>query len=119
MVVLGKTYYPDKKLSLITNPMNPNTLLPMLRETNKIINNRIVEGAKISKTNFLFKKIIGKGKYGPIWWVERLPDREQMVIKEMEKVKVYRMRAVDTIINEEKLMSELMHPFLASMRYAF
>ena len=119
VVVLGKTYYPEQKLSLINNPMNPNTIFPLFRETNKIMNNRIVEGAKITKTNFLFKKIIGKGKYGSIWQVERLPDREQMVIKEMEKVKVYRMRAVDTILNEKRLMSELMHPFLASMRYAF
>ena len=67
VVVLGKTYYPEKKLSLINNPMNPNTIFPLFRETNKIMNNRIVEGAKITKTNFLFKKIIGKGKYGSIW----------------------------------------------------
>jgi serine/threonine protein kinase len=51
--------------------------------------------------------------------VEKLPDREKMVIKQMDKLKIYKTRSVETVMNEQRIMSELMHPFLINMRYAF
>ena len=83
------------------------------------MNQRLIEGARKTKTNFIFREQIAKGQYGPIWLVERMPDREKLVIKEMSKLDIYRLHAVDTVINEQRLMQEMMSPFLGNMRYAF
>lgn len=48
-----------------------------------------------------------------------MPLRELMVIKVMDKCQIYNRRCVDTILNEQKLLSELMHPFLGNLRYSF
>ena len=37
----------------------------------------------------------------------------------MDKCEVYNRRCVDTVLNEQKLLSELMHPFLGNLRYSF
>ena len=97
---MGKSFTPAKPQSIKYNRLNPNTAFPLQRETNKIIGQRIVEGTKVCKTNFIFKEIIGKGHYGPIWLVEKLPDREKMVIKIMDKLKIYKTRSVETVMNE-------------------
>lgn len=104
---------------MAVSSMNPNTLLPVLRETNKILNQRLVEGTKKSKANFRFMHQMACGQYGPIWLVERLPDREPLVIKEMRKVTIYRKQAVDSVLNEQRLLTELMSPFIGNLRYAF
>jgi len=54
-----------------------------------------------------------------VWYVHKLPSHEPMVMKIMDKTQIYRKRAVDTVFNEMKLMSELMHPFILSLKYAF
>lgn len=74
---------------------------------------------EISKSHFMFKRILGHGQFGPIWLAEKLPLRELMVVKVMDKCEVYNRRCVDTVLNEQKLLSELMHPFLGNLRYSF
>ncbi len=37
----------------------------------------------------------------------------------MSKARTFNMRSVDTIINEMKLLSQLKHPFIVNMNYAF
>jgi serine/threonine protein kinase len=116
---MGKVFDPTKTSRIALSSMNPNTALPILRETNKILNQRLVTGAKKTKANFRYVKQIANGQYGPVWLVERLPNREPMVVKEMSKLTVYRKQAVDTVLNEQRLLTELMSPFLGNLRYAF
>ena len=40
-------------------------------------------------------------------------------MKVMEKTTIYRKRCVDTVLNERTLLSELMHPFVGNLKYAF
>ena len=40
-------------------------------------------------------------------------------MKEMSKVKVYEKSSIPSIINERKLLSNLRHPFIINMHYAF
>jgi hypothetical protein len=42
-----------------------------------------------------------------------------MVVKEMSKLAIYRLHAVDTVRNELQLSTELMSPWVANLRYAF
>lgn len=98
--------------------MNPNSLF-LFRETNKIITQRVVGEKGIDKSNFVFKKVIGKSQFGTVWLVNKLPEMDQMVMKVMDKNDIYRKRCVDTVLNERQLLSELMHPFMGNMKFAF
>lgn len=42
-----------------------------------------------------------------------------MVIKVSNKTEIFKSRSVDTVLNEMTLMSQLMHPFVINMKYAF
>jgi serine/threonine protein kinase len=37
----------------------------------------------------------------------------------MDKAIIFNKRCVDTVMNELKLMTELMHPFISNLKYAF
>ena len=58
----------DKKIAvkelnpfkMITDPMNPNTIITFLRKTNRIISQRVIDQPGVNKSNFIFKKVIGK-----------------------------------------------------------
>lgn len=104
---------------IAADPMNPNSALPFLRETNKILNQRVLDGARKTKANFRYEKQIANGQYGPIWLVEKLPERLPMVIKQISKLAAYRKQAVDSVLNEQRLLTELMSPFIGNIRYAF
>lgn len=54
--IMGKSFNPAKIKSIKYNPLNPNTVFPFQRETNKIMVQWVVEGTKICKTNFIFKE---------------------------------------------------------------
>jgi hypothetical protein len=55
---------------------------------------------EVSKSHFMFKRLIANGLFGPVWLAEKLPLREQMVIKVMDKCEIYHRRCVDTVLNE-------------------
>jgi len=100
---------------------NPNSIVPCFRNNARIMSEKLDHGAagEISKSHFMFKRILGYGQFGPIWLAEKLPLRELMVVKVMDKCEIYHRRCVDTVLNEQKLLTELMHPFLGNLRYSF
>jgi serine/threonine protein kinase len=67
----------------------------------------------------VFKKVIGKGQFGFVWLALKLPEDTPMVVKVMDKAIIFNKRCVDTVMNELKLMTELMHPFISNLKYAF
>ena len=44
---------------------------------------------------------------------------KQYAMKEMSKNRIITKRSVNSVMNEQKLLSMLRHPFLVNMRYAF
>jgi serine/threonine protein kinase len=54
-----------------------------------------------------------------VWFGRKLPSLEKVVIKVLDKTEIYLKRAVQSVLNERTLMSEMMHPFLNTLRYAF
>ena len=103
----------------ITSPENPNTILPCFRHNNKSLSMRIASDQEVCKSHFVFRKIVGKGQFGFVWKVFKLPEHIDYALKVMDKTQIYNKRCVDTVMNELALLRELMHPFLVNIKYAF
>ena len=98
---LGNIKY-DPKRNPPNHPMNPKTIFPIFRMDDKILGFKIEKNAagEISKSHFIFKEIIGKGQFGMIWLVTKLPEMTNLVIKIIDKCDMYNKRCVETILNE-------------------
>ena len=51
---------------------------------------KVVGCKDIDVQNFIFKKTIGRSRYGTVWIVEKMPEMETLVLKVMEKNEIYR-----------------------------
>ena len=77
------------------------------------------EGQSINRTHFKFHNVIGKGGFGKVWKIERKKFNTVYAMKEMLKTKIVNKKSVTSIMNEKKLLSQLKHPFMINMFYAF
>jgi len=77
------------------------------------------ETAAISKMNFTFLYVVGKGGFGKVWKVEMKKTKQIYAMKEMSKAKIITKRSVSSVMNEKQLLSTMKHPFLVNMIYAF
>jgi len=77
------------------------------------------ETAAISKMNFNFSHVVGKGGFGKVWKVELKKTKQIYAMKEMSKAKIITKRSVSSVMNEKQLLSTMKHPFLVNMIYAF
>ena len=73
----------------------------------------------INKNHFKFHNVIGKGGFGRVWKIERRKFKSSYAMKEMSKARIVNKKSVQSIINEKQLLSQLKHPFLINMFYAF
>lgn len=73
----------------------------------------------VSKNNFAFHYVVGKGGFGKVWKVESKKTKTIYAMKEMSKSKVITKRSVNSVMNERHLLSSLKHPFLVNMMHAF
>ena len=72
-----------------------------------------------NKTSFHFQYVIGRGGFGKVWKVELRKQKKLYAMKEMAKARVISKRSVNSVMNEKKFLSQLNHPFLVNMHYAF
>lgn len=117
----AKVYNPANPAIPYNHPLNTNSIFPCYRKNSLILGQKLEHGAagEISKSHFLFKRILAHGQFGPVWLAEKYPSREEFVVKVMSKTLIYNRRCVDTVMNEQKLLSELMHPTIGNLRYSF
>ena len=73
----------------------------------------------ISKAHYNFSHCVGKGGFGKVWKVTLKKNNQLYAMKEMAKARILTKRSVDSVINERVILSELKHPFLVNMYYAF
>jgi serine/threonine protein kinase len=73
----------------------------------------------VSKNNFVFHYVVGKGGFGKVWKVESKKNKLIYAMKEMSKSKVITKRSVNSVMNERHLLSTLKHPSLVNMIHAF
>jgi len=73
----------------------------------------------MSRADFEFINPIGKGGFGKVWQVTRKADGQIFAMKEMQKARVLAKRSIHSVINERKILSQLKHPFIVNMQFAF
>ena len=55
----------------------------------------------VTKNNFIFHYVIGKGGFGKVWKVEMKKNRVFYAMKEMSKAKIISKRSVNSVMNEK------------------
>jgi serine/threonine protein kinase len=73
----------------------------------------------LSKNSFDFVYPIGRGGFGKVWRVVHKKYKSVFALKEMSKAKVIDKRSEKSIKAERDLLSQLRHPFIVNMYYAF
>lgn len=75
--------------------------------------------AATNKNHFMFHYVIGRGGFGKVWKVEKKKEKKLYAMKEMHKGRIIQKRSVNSVMNEKKFLTQLNHPFLVNMHYAF
>ena len=75
--------------------------------------------SRISRSNFEFLYVIGRGGFGKVWKVKHKHTLKLYALKEMSKLKIIDRKSVKSIKTEREFLSKLHHPFLVNMIYSF
>ena len=73
----------------------------------------------VSKNNFEFEYIIGRGGFGKVWKVKLKKNKKKYALKIMSKLKIIDKKSELNIKSEKEFLSKLHHPFIVNMHYAF
>ena len=100
-----------KKMSFLTkNILNSKSPINKLKAKNN---------SSLSRNDFEFIFIIGKGGFGKVWRVKEKKTNELYALKEMSKTKIIDKKSEKSINGEREFLSFLHHPFIVNMHYAF
>ncbi|RKP01217.1 hypothetical protein CXG81DRAFT_866, partial [Caulochytrium protostelioides] len=75
--------------------------------------------AEIELSHFSLLRSVGKGAFGKVRVVQHRGTHQIYALKYINKAKCTKMKAVDNIIQERKLLEEIQNNFVCNMRYAF
>ena len=73
----------------------------------------------MSKNNFEFCYIIGKGGFGKVWKIKHKKSNKYYALKEMSKLKIIERKSEYSINFEREILAKLHNPFIVNMYYAF
>jgi serum/glucocorticoid-regulated kinase 2 len=79
----------------------------------------IIKPNQLDRSDFHCQYAIGRGGFGKVWVVEFRSDRQMYAMKEMLKLRIVSKQSVSSVLNEQKLLSVLRHPFIVNMKFAF
>ncbi|CAD8164479.1 unnamed protein product [Paramecium pentaurelia] len=68
---------------------------------------------------FNFDFVIGIGGFGKVWKVEHKKTGQIFAMKEMSKALIVTKKSVHSVMNERTLLSQLKHPLLVNMNFAY
>jgi len=74
---------------------------------------------KLCIEDFELKKLIGKGSFGRVWQVEMKKNRKVYALKILKKKDLVKRKQVTHTNTERRILANITHPFLVSLRYAF
>ncbi|GJJ73999.1 serine/threonine kinase 32 [Entomortierella parvispora] len=75
--------------------------------------------AEIELSHFHLLRSVGKGAFGKVRVVQHKKTKEIYALKYINKAKCIRMRAVENIIQERRLLEEVEFSLICNLRYAF
>lgn len=73
----------------------------------------------VNKNHFDCLYAIGRGGFGKVWKVSHKKTKRAFAMKEMSKAKIIDKRSEKSIRAERELLSQMQHPFIVNMHYAF
>ena len=83
-------------------------------------NGKYIQNAgKISKSNFKYLEIIGRGGFSQVWKVLYLKYNKISAMKKMYKVEIIDKKCEKDIVIELSLLSRIHHPFIVNIHFAF
>ena len=79
----------------------------------------IFQNKKMSLDNFDIISVIGRGFYGKVMLVEDRKTQKNYAIKSVRKSKLIGSDKIKTIMTERDILSQIHHPFIISLDFAF
>ena len=73
----------------------------------------------VSRSNFEFSHVIGKGGFGKVWKVSNRKTNKTFAMKELAKAKVISKKSIHSVMNERALLTRIKNPFIVNMQSAF
>ncbi|KAJ3105050.1 hypothetical protein HDU96_008730 [Phlyctochytrium bullatum] len=73
----------------------------------------------VELTHFNLLRSVGKGAFGKVRVVQHKGTQKIYALKYINKAKCIKMKAVENIIQERRLLEEAQHPFICNLRFAF
>ncbi|KAF5388713.1 hypothetical protein D9757_004864 [Collybiopsis confluens] len=74
---------------------------------------------EVNLFHFVLLRCVGKGAFGKVRVVQHKQTRDLYALKYINKSKCVKMKAVQNVIQERRLLEEIDHPFIVNLRYAF
>lgn len=84
-----------------------------------VLNNQTDKSGIVSKNHFDPLYVIGRGGFGKVWKVSHKKTKRAFAMKDMYKPKIIDKRSERSIKAERDLLSQMQHPFIVNMHYAF
>ncbi|KAM3141634.1 hypothetical protein pb186bvf_006239 [Paramecium bursaria] len=114
----------SKKSSISTNPKTKQvqqmSFLNYLLMKDKPVQQEDEEFPECMQKNmFTFQYVIGIGGFGKVWKVDYKKSNHIYAMKEMSKALIIAKKSVNSVINERNILSNLKHPFLVNIYFAF
>ncbi len=115
--VINKEYSKSESNADINQNRANNIAMNLLnlKNTKKDNNQR----SNLTRNDFEFVFIIGKGGFGKVWRVKYKKTNELYALKEMSKTKIIDKKSENSINGEREFLSFLHHPFIVNMHFAF
>ncbi len=97
--------FPNNSVN-INNSYNPNKF-----------NTKLIE--HLSPKDFICLAKLGEGSFGIVYLVEKINTKEKYAMKVLNKEKIIDQNIIRYIVTERNIMSNINHPFLVKLKYAF
>ena len=123
--ILDTINFPYKEkindIEIIFNIENSKSISDIEKKFNRITysQKKLVLINIVSKNNFEFCYIIGKGGFGKVWKVQHKTTKKFYALKEMSKMKIIIKKSENSVNFEKEILSKLHNNFIVNMYYAF
>ncbi|CAK70461.1 unnamed protein product (macronuclear) [Paramecium tetraurelia] len=105
---------PDKPLSLLSGfPIQPLQIEPIIMNPNE------PKAARVTLKDFEFIRCIGMGGFSKVYMVREMHTGQFYAMKLIEKKPILQQNKQQIIQQERDIMSNLDHPFIVGLQYAF